>query len=89
MTFLHTFILADCIQLKNREVKVPLYAAHGVPEVWLVDLQHRRLEVYREPCQEPGTEGYRLMLRPAPSEKIAPVLLPTVYLRIDEIWSPN
>jgi Uma2 family endonuclease len=70
----------------DREVKVPLYAAHDIPEVWLVDLQHRRLEVYREPYREPGNEGYRLMLRPAPSEEIAPVLLPSVRLRVSEIW---
>ncbi len=66
----------------DREVKVPLYAAQGVPEVWLVDLQHRRLELYREA----SADGYRLILRPAPGEVIAPVLLPEVRLRVDEIW---
>jgi Uma2 family endonuclease len=67
----------------DQEVKIPLYAAHGVPEVWLVDLQHRRLELYREP----GTDGYRLILRPEPSEVVAPLLLPSLRLRVDEIWS--
>lgn len=66
----------------DREVKVPLYAAQGVPEVWLVDLQHRRLELYREA----SADGYRLMLRPAPDEVVAPLLLPNVRLRVDEIW---
>ncbi|WPL19207.1 hypothetical protein Thiowin_04317 [Thiorhodovibrio winogradskyi] len=66
----------------DREVKVPLYAAQGVPEVWLVDLQHRRLELYREA----SADGYRLMLRPAPGEVVAPVLLPDVRLRVDELW---
>lgn len=30
------------------DVKVPLYARHGVPEAWIVDLQTRQLLVYCE-----------------------------------------
>jgi Uma2 family endonuclease len=66
----------------DREVKVPLYAAHGVPEVWLIDLQHQRLECYRDP----GTEGYRLMLRPERNESLSPRLLPDLHLQVAEIW---
>ncbi len=66
----------------DQEVKVPLYAAHGVPEVWLVDLQHRRLELYREP----GSDGYRLVLRPELTEVVTPLLLPSLSIRVDEIW---
>ena len=38
----------------DREIKRPRYAAAGIPEVWIVDLQGERVEVYREP----GPEGY-------------------------------
>jgi Uma2 family endonuclease len=31
----------------DRDVKVPLYARHGIPEVWIVDLRHDRLRFYR------------------------------------------
>jgi Uma2 family endonuclease len=31
------------------EVKVPLYARHAIPEVWLVDLEGRCLMRYRDP----------------------------------------
>ena len=31
----------------DRDVKVPLYARHGIPEVWIVDLQQDRLHFYR------------------------------------------
>lgn len=31
----------------DRDVKVPLYARHGVPEVWVVDLQHDLLLFFR------------------------------------------
>ena len=33
------------------DVKVPLYARHGVPEVWVIDLKHHKLHVYRSPVQ--------------------------------------
>ena len=33
----------------DRGVKLPQYAAAGIPEVWIVDLNRRRVLVYREP----------------------------------------
>lgn len=38
----------------DRKVKLPLYARHSVPEVWIVDLETNRVEVYRSP----GPDGY-------------------------------
>ena len=66
----------------DQEIKVPLYAAHGVPEVWLLDLKQQRLEIYREP----GADGYRVMLRPDPTEMVTPMLLPNLCIPVTEIW---
>lgn len=33
----------------DREVKIPLYAKHGIPEVWLVDLEARLLSIHTKP----------------------------------------
>ena len=33
----------------DREVKLPLYARAGLPEVWLIDLQKGCIEVYAQP----------------------------------------
>ncbi len=33
----------------DRQVKIPLYARHGVPEVWIVDLSHRALHLFKSP----------------------------------------
>jgi Uma2 family endonuclease len=33
----------------DRKTKVPLYARHGIPEMWLVDLGDERLVRYRSP----------------------------------------
>jgi Uma2 family endonuclease len=41
--------VADTTARYDRTVKIPLYARHGIPEVWLVDLQQRHVEIYRDP----------------------------------------
>lgn len=33
----------------DRQIKVPLYARHGVPEVWIVDLSKNELQLFRSP----------------------------------------
>jgi Uma2 family endonuclease len=41
--------VADSSLEYDREVKLSLYASHGIPEVWLVDLRNQRVEVYTGP----------------------------------------
>jgi Uma2 family endonuclease len=38
--------VSDTTLRYDRDVKVPLYARHGVPEVWIVDVQNDTLLVY-------------------------------------------
>ena len=68
----------------DRDTKVPLYARAGIPEVWLLDLVNRRLEVYRRP----SPEGYREIHYPAPTDDIAPVLLPELNLSVASLFIP-
>lgn len=44
--------VADTSARYDREIKLPLYARHGVPEVWIVDLDARLLRLFREPAGE-------------------------------------
>ena len=46
--------VADSSLAYDRGPKLALYARHGVPEVWVVDLVGRAVEI----CREPGAEGY-------------------------------
>ncbi|TBH21722.1 Uma2 family endonuclease [Thermus thermamylovorans] len=60
----------------DREVKLPLYAEAGIPEVWLVNLKEDLLEVYREP-----REGrYRAIRLLSPTEAASPLHFPEVSL---------
>ncbi len=34
----------------DRGIKLPLYARHGVPEVWIVDLENNLVRFYRRPA---------------------------------------
>jgi Uma2 family endonuclease len=46
--------VADSSLGYDRSTKLPLYARHGIEEVWLVNLRTRQVEVYRGP----GADGY-------------------------------
>ena len=60
----------------DREMKVPLYARAGVPEVWLVDLGGECVEIYRNP----GAQGYQEVRRVRRGERLAPHTFPDLDL---------
>ena len=41
--------VSDSTLARDRDVKAPLYAAHGIPEYWLVDLEAHHVLVHRNP----------------------------------------
>ena len=41
--------VSDTTLAYDRDVKRPLYARAGIPEVWVLDLEARHIEVHREP----------------------------------------
>lgn len=69
--------VADTSLHYDRDIKLPLYAKHQIPEVWLIDVKEKRLDIY----QHPDNGYYRLHLRPKVGEKIQPQLIASV--RID------
>ncbi len=48
--------VADSSLAFDRHRKLPLYARHGIPEVWLVNVAEGRLEVFRAPEGDGFTE---------------------------------
>ena len=65
----------------DRDVKTPLYAEAGIPELWLVNLD----EDYIDGLSDPDGAGYRTRRRYARGERIAPALLPDAALDVSEI----
>ena len=43
--------VADSTLQTDRDIKVPLYARHGIPEVWIVDIRDRRILRFAHPKQ--------------------------------------
>ena len=41
--------VADSTARYDREIKLPLYARHGIGELWIVDLEAALFRVYRQP----------------------------------------
>ena len=75
--------IADSSLDYDRDVKVPLYARRGVPEVWLVDLNARHVSIYRRP----DGGAYREVLRPGAAEAVAPAQLPALSIPLADFWS--
>ncbi|MDZ7753956.1 MAG: Uma2 family endonuclease [Gammaproteobacteria bacterium] len=55
--------VADTTVAFDRHTKLPLYARHGIPEAWLVDLPAGVLEIHREPEEGAYTRLDRLSPR--------------------------
>ena len=65
----------------DRDVKLPLYAAAGIAEVWIVVLLSQVVEVYRAPSEN-GYGEKRTLRR---GDTLSPLHLPEVVLRVEEM----
>ncbi|HWP47298.1 MAG TPA: Uma2 family endonuclease [Candidatus Limnocylindrales bacterium] len=73
--------VADTPLTYDREVKIPLYAKSGIPEVWLVDLTADCIEVY----QKPSPQGYLEIKRFQCDQNLFPQAFPDVGLAVQDI----
>lgn len=53
--------VSDSTLQADRTSKVSLYARFGIPEYWIIDVQHRTLEIRRRPFREGYAETLVLM----------------------------
>ncbi len=68
--------VADSKMLIDREDKLPLYARAGIPEVWIVNLPERVIEVYSAPAHGAFTQTRRIR----PGQPIAPSAFPDAVI---------
>jgi Uma2 family endonuclease len=73
--------VADTSLKHDRDVKVPLYAAADVPEVWLVNLPEDVVTLYHDP----RGAGYATVGVARRGDTLTPIRLPSVTLRVDDI----
>jgi Uma2 family endonuclease len=76
--------VADTSLAYDRDVKLPLYARARVPEVWIVDLDARAVEVHTQP----DADGYGQCER-ITSGEISPTSLPEVAVEVGDILPPD
>ena len=65
----------------DRQVKIPLYARHGIPEVWLIDLSKGRLTVFRNL----QGDAYTHIKEAKKGDRIAPEALSDVDIPVEEL----
>lgn len=59
--------------------KASLYAAAGIADYWVIDLEHRRLHVFRDPQPDPARKygrGYATVRGLVPADAVAPLAGP-------------
>jgi Uma2 family endonuclease len=73
--------VSDTTLSNDRNVKVPLYAAAGIPEAWIADLKGGRIVRFSEP-----REGrYQVVAHARRGETMASLVLPTISIAVDDV----
>jgi Uma2 family endonuclease len=73
--------VSDTTACYDRQIKAPLYARHGVPELWIIDLDNARLRVMRGPRDGDYTE----IIETATPGRLEPQLLPGAVIDLTSI----
>lgn len=74
--------VADTSMAYDRDVKIPIYAANGVVEVWLFDVQAEALTVFRNPI---GVAYSQVTTMPK-AASVSPLLLPDLTIPVSDLW---
>jgi len=75
--------VADSSLAMDRDIKLPLYARHGIPVVWLIDVQARVVS-----CHDLPVGGhYSRTVEKRPGEQLQINGLPQVTLAVEELFS--
>ena len=74
--------VADTSLEMDRRVKIPIYARAGVTEVWIVDVNTRTIEVYREPSEG----GYVRVQTMQKGDEVSPLAFAGLKLSLDSLF---
>jgi Uma2 family endonuclease len=74
--------VADTSLAYDTQIKLPLYALHSIPEVWLADLPNRRFLVHRMPT----ATGFQDVQTLTDLSNVTPLLLPGVSIDLSDLF---
>lgn len=74
--------VADTSLKLDRQKKGSLYARAGITDYWIVNLNERVLEVYRDPVETAQGWGYRLVQRLTDTETVTPLAKPDAAITV-------
>ena len=77
--------VSDTTLRRDRNVTLPRFAEAGIQEVWIEDLKHDQILVYRDPA---GRQ-YRSCQTLGPGDSIAPFALPETNFRVEDLLGPR
>ncbi len=82
--------IADSSLEQDRRVKVPVYAAAGIAEFWIVNLIDDQIEVYREPTSPAeGAAYYRQRMILSEPDTVNPIHLPDCSIAVKDVLPPR
>ncbi|MDQ3504080.1 MAG: Uma2 family endonuclease, partial [Actinomycetota bacterium] len=73
--------VADSSEVYDRRTKAPLYARHGIPELWIANLNRDQIIV----CRDPAPAGYATVRVARRGESISPLAFPDLTITVDAI----
>ena len=75
--------ISDSSIRRDRQLKLPLYAAAGIPEYWIVDVRHEAVEAFRDPAGSSfaSVRQYRR------GDSLSPSAFPDLRIAVDEIFA--
>src|SRR5207248_5059445 len=78
--------VADSSLKFDTTTKAELYAPAGVPDYWVIDLEHRRLLVFRDPRSTGnGAIAYRTRLTLGPNDTVSPLAAPNAAVKVADL----
>jgi Uma2 family endonuclease len=67
---------------RHQKIKMPVYAAAGIPEYWIADLERERIIVHREP----GPSGYGVVEIRQGADLVSPSAAPSLSFAVCDVF---
>jgi Uma2 family endonuclease len=80
--------VAETSLFTDTTTKAELYATAGVQDYWVIDLENRRLLVFRDPVPLPaglGATAYRTHLSLGPAGTVFPLAAPGAVVKVSDL----